>query len=287
MRPWLALPEWNGIVDDYTMVAKALWSVSSSPPMPGYHEYVRFIEACAPGWMRNPASHEALVDLQRVVEAHGEPAPRVDVLPWASRRTLLRRSVAALVSFVDDYQGPIPAEFFPERELARVLQALDARCQAVGRALLLGEQMRIALECTNGHVFGAVILLHAASRIVARGRDRRACPSLDFPLDERLRRGQALAGFSLPPGEPFDPPGDTYHYWATFAAGLHGCLARRRSLAVPAAVQGLFRLGPTLMSAVRGGIFGRALFCGPHRTVDGMGLLHGQSIGEHLLVEAA
>jgi hypothetical protein len=104
---------------------------------------------------------------------------------------------------------------------------------------------------------------------------------LRFELEERLTMGAAIAPFPKALAGDGDPLGDTYHYWATFAAGMCSVLDPGR--VAPPALGAAFWLGPRLMETVRGGLFGRPLFCGSHGAIDRLGLAHGRAIARRAL----
>lgn len=263
------------IARDTVMLARASWAVASSGTMPRWRAWMEWNDARRDAVDRvNPPPLElepALITLVRRRQCTTRAS-----LPWvADQSPPSRRIVAALVSFVDDYRGPVPSEMFPQEETRALRLAL--RDRAGGGALGIHEQLEVALGATGGKVFAAAVLLHAVTRLVARNRDTRALGSLSW--EERLADASWIAPFPRAIAGRGDAPGDTYHYWATFVAGLHSEL--RRTL-VPRAVGVLFAAGPLCMTVVRGGIFGATLFAGAHAHCDWLGLRHGHAVARAL-----
>jgi hypothetical protein len=258
---------------DGVTVLRATWAVASSPAMPRHGEYMAWYRAQRRRATRlNPPAAE-LGERQQRLARTSERAARTS-LPWCATAPPLRRTFPALVSFVDDYAGPYPRELFPAGEVARLLD----RLRAAAAPATLDEQLAAALEITGGRLFAAAVLLHAATRWLARARDTRALGPL--PWSQRLDDAALLAPFAPAVEADGDAPGDTYHYWANFVAGcqtfLDGGVAAR-------AMRTLFVAGPVAMSAIRGGLFGRTLFAGNHAAVDRLGLMHGEAAARALV----
>jgi len=244
--------------------------------MPRWREYMEWVDGRRASADRlNPeerALERRLVELVRDADAAHAPSAH-DMLPWCDRAPRTRRLYAGLVSFVDDYVGPYPDELFPHDAVHALRLVLRAR----ERVLRIDEQLEVALETTGGRPLAASILLHAVTRQIARDRDARALGALEW--DERLRDAAWIAPFAPPIAGGGDPPGDTYHYWANFAVGLHAGLHGR---AVPRAVGAAFHAGPIAMTWIRGGLFGSVLFAGAHALCDRMGAAHGRAVARVL-----
>jgi hypothetical protein len=254
---------------DAATLARASWAVASSDTMARYREWMEWNDA-----RRDAASrHNPLPgDLERAVAGvvRARVTMATESLPWnAGRSPASRRLLAALVSFVDDYGGAMPSEMFPREETHALRLAL--REAAGGGALTADEQLAIALDATGGELFAAAVLLHAVTRLVARNRDTRAVGALTW--EERLADAAWIAPFLPEIAGKGDAPGDTYHYWANFVAGLHAELRKR---IVPRTVGAVFLAGPLAMHLVRGRLFGATLFAGAHARCDWMGLRHGR-----------
>ena len=258
------------IVKDAVTLARASWGVASSDAMPRWREWMEWNDARRGTVERvNPsprALERAVVDVAR---RHVRVAD--ESLPWdADRAPPSRRILAALVSFVDDYEGPMPREMFPRHEAGALRLAL--RDRASGRVLAVDEQLAVAVGATGGNVFAAAVALHAVTRLVARNRDSRALGSLSW--EERLTDASWIAPFPAAIAGRGDAPGDTYHYWATFTAGFH---AELRDTLGSRAVGAACLAGPLGMTLVRGGLFGTPLFAGAHARCDWLGLRHGRA----------
>jgi hypothetical protein len=283
--PELPLGPLHARLVDGVTVLRATWSVASSPAMPRHGEYMAWYRSYRLHTKRrNPPAAELVERQKRLAQASDRARSSLTLLPWgaASQRWSepppLRRTFAALVSFVDDYSGPYPREHFPAREVARLLDLFRVNAVALGGSLTLDEQLGAALEIVSGRLFAAAVLLHAATRWLARARDTRALGSLSWK--QRLGDAALLAPFAPEVEADGDGPGDTYHYWANFVAGyqtrLDGGVAAR-------AMRAMFAAGPLAMRTIRGGLFGRTLFAGNHSAVDRLGLAHGEAVARAVL----
>lgn len=180
------------------------------------------------------------------------------------------RLVAALVSFVDDYDGPFPEEHFDDANACRILEALAES----SRTHTIPDLLATA-PCSDAPSFvEGVLLLHAALRQLARGRDGRALPSCTMSLATRLRIDAKIAPFAPSLSRGGDPLGDAYHYLANVAVGASVVVSRPETW-WPAP---LFACGPELMWLVRQTMFGSPLFFGNHARIDRLGLLHGLAV---------
>lgn len=261
-----------------TMVVRALWGVSSSPPMPKYPEYVVAVtELKRRAGAYNPAGLDLGTALREL--ATSRCSSMAAQFPWRAR-VGWSRMIAAVTSFTDDYRGPYPEEFFSEPHVYETMQRLTQRSSTAGRPLTVTEQFEIGLEVCEASAFAAAATLHAASRMIARARDTRALPQLRLSLRERLVRGTAFAAFREEDSLGGDPLGDTYHYWAMVVGGMWCSeLQRARSLASRATATFL-RNGADLMWLVRDRIFGSTLFFGRHKEIDRLGFSHGRALAE-------
>jgi hypothetical protein len=220
--------------------------------MPEYTRYVAHVKSQDHRGRAQP-DPAALLDAWRAMAGEVHPPVRT------------RRLVAALVSFVDDFDGPFAEEAFDDRAVRRCLDWLGATTTGV----TLPE---IAAVCQKPSFLETILVTHAALRQLARGRDDRALPSCRMSLDERLQIGRHVLPFAPDIARGGDPLGDAYHYCANLAAG---CLLSPSWRAWPVP---LFAVGPELMSGVRQGLFGSTLFCGNHARVDRLGLVHGMRV---------
>jgi len=242
--------------------AIALHAVSTSPAMPRWPEYVRWVEADLPLRARcNPPGGE----LRRSMRA----SPCAGLGAHVSATDLL----TVLTSFVDDYAVEPPRQLF---EVERSLELLEALRPL--KDLTAPEQLALAIETGGGPLLPAVLSLHTVTRVLARGRDTRLHDRFALSLDERLERGRAILPFDPVDARGGDPLGDTYHFWANVAAGVFSA-AGGRSEVRRHAVGALLLAGPALMSRVREGLFGNRLFFGNHARVDRLGLSIGYTLG--------
>jgi hypothetical protein len=244
---------------DARLTVVAFAAVASSREMPDWRAYRRHVEA---GRADGAEGTTGVAALRAVL---GESAPRVASPP--------ARVVAALVSFTDDHEQPVPFDVLPRAETRALL---DALASYVGPPLAPPGQLAIARRIA-ADPWTALLACHLATRQLARGRDTRALGD-DVPVavEARCRIGACIAAFPAALSEGGDPLGDTYHYWANVIAGVtaasHGGWRGR-------GVERLFRAGPYLMRVVREGLFRSRLFYGDHRHVDHLGLTHGLALG--------
>jgi hypothetical protein len=260
-----------------TLMARAFWSVSTSHSMPRYPEYVRAIKNAGRGSIANPRG-DALEEALLASAVSGTRSCRARV-PWLASELSATRLLGALSSFTDDYEGAYPAEFFPEPSTRWVFDALSARYESKRSPLTVPEQFECALGGCLHSAFGAAATLHALTRVLARGRDERALPSLAFSLAERIELGKMIAPFARSDSRGGDPLGDTYHYWAMVMGGLWCADPQHRFGVERIAVEALLRNGSRLMWLIRDRLFGNTLFFGRHVAIDRMGFRHGTSLG--------
>ncbi|MBL8021375.1 MAG: hypothetical protein JNM27_17015 [Leptospirales bacterium] len=249
---------------------KAIHAVSTSHPMPRYEEYrARDAQLTLNATLFNPKDADLLLQ-------YLQDLPQLDLsqrLVWTSSPVSSRRLASYIISFVDDYRGSAPEEFFPWDRLSLLFAAL-----ANGDTPMpLPFQLRLALHHADQNLLSALVLIHSASRIIARGRDYRILPvPLHFSLEARLLFAARFAPFDSEISQGGDILGDTYHYWAMLLAGFFFWSPATFSL-IP--YRPLFMLAPDLMRIVRQGIFRSYLFNGNHKTIDKLGLRHGRIIG--------
>jgi hypothetical protein len=245
-------------------LATALYAVSTSPPMPRYREYVEAVEASRAGWRRTNPPAPALFAMME-----GAGSGCAALVSTVRARDL----VAAVSSFTDDYSSAPPTDLFAVPAALAILRALEHE-----EHIPVNEQLAIGLGVTSGELFTAVMGLHTATRVLARGRDRRLHPGFRMSLEERLERGRAIAPFHPDDSRGGDPMGDTYHFWANVLGGIYaGCpwlTTRQRAF-----VAGMLYAGPWLMRGVREMAFGSTLFYGNHARVDRLGLRIGLELG--------
>jgi hypothetical protein len=255
---------------DACFLARSLLAVAISPPMPRWRDYRSLVEQ----------QRAALSELDRDRESEGPLVPplaaRLSRCDWPALPPL-SRIIGALVSFADDHDAPLPREMFP---CAATLDFLARLAGASARSLDRERQLERALAL-EGDPWRALLVCHLATRLLARGRDRRALgrdahlvPSI---LERRFALGAPIAPFPSSLSRGGDPLGDTYHYWANVIAGVASVRASRRLCGRSLAA--LFHAGPWLMVAVRERLFGSPLFYGAHAAIDRLGLAHGIALG--------
>ncbi|MEM9190159.1 MAG: hypothetical protein AAGF12_13325 [Myxococcota bacterium] len=244
-------------------LAVALHAVATSRAMPDNELYKARVEALRPMAERtNPPAHELA---RRFVSTCPD---ELAVDPSLRASELL----AALSSFVDDYRSAAPRECFRVELAVGLLRALEGRS-----ALTVVDQLSLGLTLSS-KVFDVVLALHVVTRVLARGRDRRLHPAFDLDLEERLRRGRAIAPFAAEDSEGGDPLGDTYHFWANVAGGMYAGVGEARR-SPRWFVAGMLYAGPWLMAGIRERTFGNRLFYGTHEKIDRMGLRIGYRLG--------
>lgn len=228
--------------------------------MPAYPRYVEAVHRSAAAEAAQPDA----TPLARAIERRAAGWERL--MP---DRMSTSRVVAALVSFTDDYDGPYPDEAFDDEAVRACLDHLADRPGVTLPELLDAPPCR-----DRGSWLEAVLVLHAALRQLARGRDGRALPSCRLSLDERLWIGRGVLPFTRELSRGGDPLGDAYHYAANLAIGSLLVSGRARTAwPVP-----LFAVGPELMWLVREKGFGAPLFFGNHARIDRLGLRHGAGV---------
>jgi hypothetical protein len=187
-------------VSDARLAAASFFAVATSPVMPDWSAYREQVERARP-----PARE--VESPGRLRELLGGP-----VVPSSSAS----RIVATLVSFTDDHRERVPEELFPSATEAFVEGI--ARAREEGRVLSRGDQLALARSLVSTP-FDAMVICHAGTRQLARGRDVRALRRA-LPLSFRCEAGQAIAAFPEALSAGGDPLGDTYHYWANVIAGV-------------------------------------------------------------------
>lgn len=145
---------------------------------------------------------------------------KINAVPWNSNKYSKGLHLAMMVAFSDQHQQPIAYDnFVPDdsREFVnRVMQLADD----LNRQITIPEQFRIALDLSQGSILGAGVIAHAGSRSIARLSDTRVDKKFQYSMQEGLKWRDSVANFESITGDYFDPPGDTYHFWGTFIAGL-------------------------------------------------------------------
>jgi len=257
-----------------SMLARAALSAALTPSLPSWPT----LSLSVARWDRSHLSADPAALQDRMLAClalHASVDPWR--LPWASGEELsLRRLAAALIGRSDDYTGPLPVELLPAAEARVLMDALKTAAAAAGRPLDVCEQLAVALVQTDGQPLAAVLLLHIATRTLARGADARRDPCLSLWLDERLALGTSIAAFD-PVLCDGDPLGDARHYWAMVCAGVASVWAKRTGRRGAGRVlHAAFFLAPEPARRLRQRLEG------PHPDrgrLSRMGLRHGISLG--------
>lgn len=196
-------------------LATALRAVSTSPVMPEWREYVARVEAMRPTFERTNLPGAALREVMReVVEARA---------PARGREVSAIDLLTALTSFADDYTAEPPRRLFAVDGALAILKVFEDRA-----CLTADEQLDVALEVAGSTLLEAVLALHTATRVLARGRDSRVHPRLALDLDERLALGRAIAPF-----HPDDARGGTRSATRTTSGPTWRPASTPRAVAAP------------------------------------------------------
>ncbi|MEM9072633.1 MAG: hypothetical protein AAGE52_29265 [Myxococcota bacterium] len=275
----------------------ACWAVSTSPPMPRWADYVRYVqsqsspvensrgdalrsELCRMVLRRRPSigdlcSTEALLaslvsftdDCDRKAVFSGRSMPPTGSESPRVPPMTLRASLRSKVRLVHE-----PArDAFAVPVALRLLEALPR-----AGALTVPDQLELALDLASNDLFQALLALHTTTRVLARGRDTCLHPAFALTLEERLSLGEGIAPFHPDDARGGDPLGDTYHFWANVIGGMYSV---RNPGAGGVLVRSALYAGPVLMRVVRQEVFGSRLFCGDHARIDRLGLSIGRAIG--------
>lgn len=192
-----------------------------------------------------------------------------DQLPWSSRKINLQRLFCSLVTFTDDHQQKVAREYFPITQSLDYIEQVFKQSNQAGRPLYLDEQFGIGLKLADNHPLAAAILCHSASRAIGRNRDQRVSSRFIFE-DQRFHQwGEAVARFDSQ--TQYDPPGDTYHFWATCSMGMALGKGLKSQLPAVIAYGTLFYFGADIMDHARKLVARNPLHY-KHREVDRLGL---------------
>lgn len=204
-------------------------------------------------------------------------ANKEDFFPWSTKRVDIHNLFKSLVTFADDHDERVPREYFPVDESHHLIEKIISTSRKVNAPLELPQQLEIGLDLSDGRVLAAAVLCHSASRAVGRNRDQKIDPSFKFTADTMQQWSSSIARFN--DTKQYDPPGDTYHFWATFSMGM----ALRKSLSKePTACLAygtLFYYGADVMDVCRK-LIARNPLRYKHMVVDRMGLKIGWKLGE-------
>lgn len=142
------------------------------------------------------------------------------------------RYLTTAVSFSDQHKENTCHEMLNPPLARKYVDNVRNSSNNLDRQLTLTEQFAIALELTkitsgknetgfSYKVLDAAVIAHAGSRAIARNWDASADPDhLSFTKEEFCQWRDCVSTFEPFTGEYGDPPGDTYHFWQNFVAGL-------------------------------------------------------------------
>jgi hypothetical protein len=142
------------------------------------------------------------------------------------------RFLTSVVAFCNQHsEETYPEIFYPPLARCYINQVID-ESDRLNRQLTLIEQYDVALnltdrasgidgKSTSHRLLDAAVLAHAGSRSAARIHDSRVDPErLAFSKDLMRKWRDCIATFDNITNEYGDPPGDTYHFWQNYVAGL-------------------------------------------------------------------
>jgi hypothetical protein len=273
------------MLDDFFIAIKASFGVATSRPMPRFPEYLE-IQKKFPRKKFNCIDDLPLFMKSIIVENQNAKEKSFTYLSYFYKNRLtnisLLRVYATLVSFVDDYRGKYPEEYFNEEIIKDYILKLKRKSDH--EQLNLEDQISSALEITNGEFLLALFLIHAATRLIARGRDFRIFNySFFMSLEERMEVGKKICFFKEEDiGLVSDNLGDTYHFWAMFIAGFIYQIVRDEKRISSKIFYFLFKNSSILMHWIRGKIFRSYLYVGVHSEVDKIGFLQGITLAKIL-----
>lgn len=207
------------------VAATAVAGVFGRDPRPAHNNILREAYASSPDQYRSPRAYsnpplELLEgEMVQLVEPFINDSD-LSSLPWTEHRFSQGLHLATVISFSDQHNRPVTPEYFvPER--ARVfVNEVSEFADENGRQATIPEQFSFALELSEGSVLGASVISHAGTRSIARGSDSRVDPLIDYTAQEVKDWRDDVASFEAITGKYGDPPGDTYHFWGAFIAGL-------------------------------------------------------------------
>lgn len=197
-------------------------------------------------------------------------------LPWSPHKVNIHTLFKTLVTFTDDHTETIYQEYFPTTQINHCIEEIISTSKLKGTPLQLPEQLKIALKYANGQLLPASILAHSASRVIGRNRDQRVDTAFKFDANIMQQWSASIARFD--DARQFDPPGDTYHFWATFSMGLALKSLGAHDQPASLAYRILFYYGADLLDFSRKFIAKNPLQY-KHKEVDRLGLRIGWILG--------
>lgn len=209
-------------------------------------------------------------------------------IPWASRRGLQEtkikpsRLAASIIAFSDVQGKRTVDEYFPVGEMQTFLADVQSHASENGKPLTIPEQFAVALQITDNNPVAASLLAHSAYRAVARGKETKISPDLAFSREKVLDIARSTADFHTVNSPSRDPLGDTYHWWASFCAGLGFTLSKEEFPIQSRLYTTAFYHEATLTTFVRKTVLRRTNISNHHKDVDRQGLQVGITVGNFL-----
>ncbi len=142
-------------------------------------------------------------------------------LPWSNRPFKKNEFFKIMVAFADQHNEKVDSSLFAPHRAKQYTDCVIEKADSLNRQVTLPEQFSIALELAESHILGAAVIAHSGSRAIARGGDSRIHGSC-YDVDDVLKWQNSVSTFENQLNTYGDPPGDTYHFWGGFVAGLVG-----------------------------------------------------------------
>ncbi|HEX7042903.1 MAG TPA: hypothetical protein VF189_06645 [Patescibacteria group bacterium] len=209
-------------------------------------------------------------------------------IPWSTRRGFRvekvhpSRLASSLIAYADSQGKKLADEYFPTAEIKEFLNEVKNKAQENEKPLTVPEQFEVALNLTDNNPLAASILAHSAYRAIARVKDTRISPDLEFSLDEMMDISRSTADFYTNDSPSRDPLGDTYHWWASHTAGLGFTLSKENFPKTSRMLTWMFYNSAAITTFVRKTILHKTNLANHHKDVDRQGLQVGITLGEFL-----
>lgn len=142
-------------------------------------------------------------------------------VPYRAGMGLTRSDILVYFSsFADSHRLPLNGAFTQMSDhLIQLVTSIEHQKDNLDTPLGLQDQLRLALEQTEGNSAEAVLALAIGTRLMARAYDTRIASGLVLNRRRQFNWKHCVAPLSVL-GETNDPAGDTYHYWHGVLAGL-------------------------------------------------------------------
>lgn len=208
-------------------------------------------------------------------------------VPWTLRRENQRkikpsRVAASIIAFSDVAGKHIIDDYFPIGHIQEFLTLVENQSAQNKQPLTIPEQFSLAMQLTNNNPVAASLLAHSAYRAIARGKDTKISPELVFPHIRAATLARSTADFHTENSPARDPLGDTYHWWASFSAGLVFTLAREKQPIQSRLYTTAFYHEAALTTFVRKNLLHKTTIVNHHKDVDRQGLQAGITVGDFL-----